>query len=255
MTLKSPPCLLVTRPQGQGQSLCEKLQSAGYGCHHVPVMQIDLPRHSAERDAIHSCFSKLAHYRGLVFVSLNAAEQALPWLASFPLQASHELFAVGQSTADYLQQKLQRRVFFPAQQMDSEGLLALPALQAAQVAGQHYLLLRGEGGRELIASTLQARGASVDSCVLYRRSMAASQGRRLRDLLPQVTVILINSAESLEYFLAMANDSVNKQQYLLVPSERVAQYARSAGFQHIITAANATDTAILEAVRRAFPAD
>ena len=45
---------------------------------------------------------------------------------------------------------------FTAAKADSEGLLADPAF--ADVAGRRILIVRGVGGRELLARSLRARG-------------------------------------------------------------------------------------------------
>ena len=50
---------------------------------------------------------------------------------------------------------------------DSEGLIALAALQ--NVARKNVLIIRGDGGRELIAEKLSDRGASVHYFESYRR--------------------------------------------------------------------------------------
>jgi uroporphyrinogen-III synthase len=50
---------------------------------------------------------------------------------------------------------------------DSEGLLALPQLQV--VAQRRIVLVKGPGGRELIADTLRERGAEVIEFNCYRR--------------------------------------------------------------------------------------
>ncbi|WP_275576186.1 uroporphyrinogen-III synthase [Aquitalea magnusonii] len=58
-------------------------------------------------------------------------------------------------------------ILFPTAGSDSEALLALP--QLADVAGQHWLIVRGQGGRALLADTLCARGAQVSLAEVYQR--------------------------------------------------------------------------------------
>ena len=55
----------------------------------------------------------------------------------------------------------------PAQGMNTEALLKLPELH--QIDGQRFLILRGVGGRETLATQLRARGAHVDYAECYRR--------------------------------------------------------------------------------------
>ncbi|MCV5388272.1 uroporphyrinogen-III synthase, partial [Escherichia coli] len=74
--------------------------------------------------------------------------------ASWPKQAVD--LAVGQKTAHYLSKCTQQKVHYP-EVSDSEHLLRLPALQ--NVEQQQVLILRGNGGRELIKDALVRRGA------------------------------------------------------------------------------------------------
>jgi uroporphyrinogen-III synthase len=247
--------LLVTRPLSQGQSLCEQLQARGFVVHHVPVMEIEALQDAASIARNESCFARLEKYHGIIVVSLNAAEQSLPWFARYPLSSKQAVFSVGKTTADFLQRSSifdKSTVLYPEQQMDSEGLLALSGLTQESVKGRHFLLLRGEGGRELIAQTLTARGAIVDSCELYRRFIPVQNAPRLQACLPAIDGIVINSGESLENFLSLAGDINVAGKVLVVPGSRVAEAARRAGFQHIIVAANATDAAILDVMPVAF---
>ncbi|WP_412841263.1 uroporphyrinogen-III synthase, partial [Aeromonas dhakensis] len=74
-----------------------------------------------------------------------------------------DYFAVGQASADAFS-----AVGITAacpEDPRSEGLLALPGLQ--QVNGKRVLILRGNGGRDLIARTLASRGALVHYCAAY----------------------------------------------------------------------------------------
>lgn len=248
--------ILVTRPLSQGEALCRQLQQRGFATRHVPVMTVSPLQDAESITRIHTCFSRLNDYHGLIVVSLNAAEQALFWLACFPVHQPLHWFSVGKTTAQFLQNSLALKngasIIYPHERMDSEGLLALPALQADQVKGQHFLLLRGKGGRELIANTLTERGAHVSSCELYHRLFPEQNARLLQEAIQAADSIIINSGESLENFLRLAGSSSAFGKTLVVPGERVAQIARQAGFQHIIVAANATDEATLDAIHAAF---
>lgn len=244
--------VLVTRPEPQGNSLCEELRTRGYQVEHVPVMATEALQDAVSCERIRNCFERLSDYDACVVVSLNAAEQALTQWMRYPL-SGQAVYSVGKSTADFLQRsELWRNrapVIYPAQKMDSEGLLALVELSPECVAGKRFLILRGEGGRELIAETLRERGARVESCELYRRILPSEKCRALQAALPGSDILVINSAESLQNFLTMAGKVAVSEKTLVVPGVRVADAARAAGFHHIIVAANATDAAIVEALR------
>ena len=74
------------------------------------------------------------------------------------LALTQPLLAVGATTASALERSCGRPVVAPADQR-SEGVLALPQLQ--DVAGRDIVIVRGNGGRELIKQGLLARGAKA----------------------------------------------------------------------------------------------
>jgi uroporphyrinogen-III synthase len=97
-----------------------------------------------------------------------------------------------------------RNIAMPTNSFDSEGLLALPELQAVQ--HQHLMIVRGEGGRDLIASTLQQRGAHIHIAECYRRQ-ALQHNTELLDRSWQqhaFSAVLLTSSEAMRYFLQLA---------------------------------------------------
>jgi uroporphyrinogen-III synthase len=257
--------VLVTRPRSQAVALCALLRARGFTVTQVPVMEITplaAPQQIAQITAV---FSRIASIDALVFVSVNAAEMALPWLTKFPPPQTTHFFAIGKTTAQFFDERWHSTpcsradahsngnpgtTIYPHQEMNSEGLLALPELRAAQVQGKHFLILRGEGGRELIAETLTARGAQVDSISLYRRFVPQENAEALRYALPQADIVLVNSGESLDNLLALSASSRDAllAKTLVLPGQRVARYAQELGFKHILVAENATDEAMVEAL-------
>ena len=83
----------------------------------------------------------------MIFVSTNAVDYAYPLLPD-QLPADVGIAAIGQATAQALDRVGLTPTLVP-ERMDSEGLLALPGLQDIQ--GRRVLILRGNGGRELLA--------------------------------------------------------------------------------------------------------
>jgi len=249
--------ILVTRPMSQGEALCTQLRKLNYSVDHVSVMEVEALSTPEQQMAIEKIFSRITTYHGIILVSINAAEQALPWLKKYPHARTTKILSVGKTTASYYNDNHvhDSRVIYPRQDMSSEGLLAMYELQAEEVRGRRYLILRGMGGRELIAQTLRERGAHVDSCELYSRYLPEKNAAALQKCLPKVDTIIVNSGEALENLLTLAKGSSQEvanealfEKTLVVPGERVAEAARKTGFRHIITAANATDEAVIEAL-------
>ena len=158
--------LLLTRPAEVNPPLAAALDTVGVVTASLPLLEL---QPLAETPEQRSLWLDLDRYAAVLVVSKPAARLGLAALDQYwpqpPLQA---WFAVGAATAAVLED-YGLQVHHP-QREDSEGLLALPALQEALERPEpEVLLLRGEGGRDLLVDTLTARGARVEVLELYRR--------------------------------------------------------------------------------------
>jgi len=246
------PAVLVTRPEGQADDLCERLRSAGFTVTREPLLALEplavLP--PARRRLVEA----LDHFQHCIFISRNAVRFGLPLLSGYwpRWPAGLACYAVGDSTAAALREA-GLSVHTPGQEMTSEGLLALPALQA--VDGQRVLIVKGEGGRQALREALGSRGASVSELACYRRVAPAVDGAALaaRLLRESVQLILISSGEALANLTALLKPRETHKLAditLVVPSPRVAQEAVAAGWRPPVVAANAADDAMLAAAQR-----
>jgi len=242
--------VLVTRPLGQERPLVAALEQAGFQAVHAPLIAIEpLPSPDPVQ---RSLLLDLADTPHVIFVSRNAITHGMAWIEDFwpQLPVGVNWYTVGASSAALLAEH-GIRALQPAAEMTSEGLLALPSLQA--VADQRVLILKGEGGRSLIRETLAQRGARVRELVVYRRTVPAYApgefSARLRDSGCQS--ILISSGEGLDNMVSLLEPeslAAARQLTLVVPGERVAQAAAAAGFPRVAIADNATDEAMVAAV-------
>ena len=133
-----------------------------------------------------------------------AAADALERLHPRPGQA---WFAVGAGTAAALRRAGIAEVSFP-DRMDSEGLLALPAL--ADLRGAEIGFVTAPDGRNLLVPTLAARGARVHRAEVYRRESVALS-RRALDALAQLQApacLLLSSGGALEQVLAQLPEAL-----------------------------------------------
>lgn len=222
---------LLVRPSSGDSQLQELLRSAGAQVSHHPVMQLEPLEAAPARIA-----ALLAHAEagGLaLFVSRTAATIALQLAPSWPEAGRY--FAVGQSTAALLR-AAGLSVAAPTAAQTSEGLLALPELRT--LAGQRAEIVAGEGGRQLIAEQLAARGAQVARCELYRR-LADGRGQQLaRTALGECDLLLAHSGGLLE----LLEPCADKPALLVVPSERVAILAKRLGYRRVAVALSAAAT-------------
>lgn len=243
----------VTRPARQNDALLHQFRLAGATASAIPLLAIDPLDTPAERARIARQLGQLAQCDFAILISQNAATQALQALAEHGLSWPSPVpaYAVGSATAALLRQH--GIGCTSPERMDSEGLLALPALQA--VAGQRALIFRGCGGRETLAQVLRERGATVDYCELYRRKLpgaaSAAWAQWLQALGEQPALVCINSRETLDHLRVVDPGAPSRHNLtLLVPGERVARAAAQAGFPQLLVAPDATDASTIDTAIR-----
>lgn len=245
--------VLVTRPAGDAaDTLCAAVQAKGCEAHHQPLLELHgLPQISATQRQL---LLDLDRYEHVIFISGNAVQFGMALVDDFWPQLPDGLhwYAIGDATAAGLA-RFGIKAVTPGTVMSSEGLLAVDELR--DVTGQRVLIVKGEGGRDALRQTLTERGAKVDELACYRRSLPALAPGELAMKISDwmIDVILLSSGEGLANFLLLLSPSESstvKNIGVIVPSARVAQMARDAGFDHIVTADNASDVAMLHALQQ-----
>ncbi|MDZ7803512.1 uroporphyrinogen-III synthase [Thiohalophilus sp.] len=223
--------VVITRPPHQSADLQQQLEQAGARPLLFPLLAIDQP---ADPAAAQQALSRLREYDLLIFISPNAVQHALVLLPD-GLPNNLPLACVGRGTARALQQAAGRSPeLLPQQGHDSEALLALPALQQPQIRNKRVLIVRGEGGREKLATSLRARGAQVGYAEVYRRVKPANDPETLLGPLRrgEIDIISLSSSEALDNLLEMGKSEQETLQHtpLVVFHQRIADAARQRGF-------------------------
>jgi uroporphyrinogen-III synthase len=242
--------IAITRPLHQGDSLVSRLRAQGADATTIPLLTIAPLVEAAQVEAAKAQLQALDRVDIAIFVSRNAAEQLLQALAAQAVDWPNTItsIAVGSPTAQFLNDN--GIVAISPARMDSEGMLALPALQTAQ--GKHCVIFRGIGGRETTAQTLRARGATVGYCELYQRVLPASAQDLWQSWINSGHThkwACINSVETLHNLLQIDPQAATRANLtLVVPGERVTEYARRAGFSRIHTAVDATDHQMFQTI-------
>lgn len=235
--------ILVARPAAQSGRLLTLLADASWQGQPFPVMDIQpLP------DALAHLPQQAALADWLFFVSPSAIDIAWPVLQQQPRNA--RLACVGQASARRLARLSGQDILFPTAGSDSEALLALP--QLADVAGQRWLIVRGLGGRALLADTLRQRGADVTLAEVYQRVDGTPDWGLLDNGLPDAMVI--TSSEMVEQLFRLAGPArAGTLQCLLycVPHPRIAQRLQALGASRIVTT-RADDEALVAGLREWF---
>ena len=229
--------VLLTRPIQQQQTLSDAIASRGGRATQLPLIEIKSLQETTSIQALKSKIQGLDNYHILIFVSTNAVRYAATWIndywSRFPVGIC--VVGIGPTTAQAISEQISRDVIHSPTGMTSEDLLELPQLK--QVDGKRIGIFRGQGGRELLAEELTARGGEVDYLEVYQRLPIHYNSRdfcrRLRS--DSVNVLTVTSAESLTKLAAALGD--NKEELglipLLVPSARLLQQAEQSGFSHV----------------------
>jgi uroporphyrinogen-III synthase len=233
----------------QADNLCALIEQSGGIPIRFPVLDI-IPAELNEK--IKSILNALQHYQWLFFVSTNAVNFALRANnGKIDIPQHVDIVAVGQATAKALRNAGLNVDLVPEQGFNTEAILSMPQLQTLN--GQSCLIVRGHGGRELLAQTLEERGAQVYYLELYRRIMPEIDTGPVERLLHQnkLDVITITSGEALKNLLKMLDSSVHHQLLatpLAVISQRIRQLAIELGFKQVFVSEQPADTALVKAI-------
>lgn len=227
--------VLVTRPQQQAQRFMARIAELGGESWWLPGLEIVPP---TDAQGFIQVVNDLSRFDWLLFISPTAVEQAWPAIAERGgLPQGVRIAAVGRGTGRELAERGVQEVIMPEDKADSESLLALPQLRA--MAGLKVAIFRGEGGRTLLADTLQARGAEVSHAVCYRRVLprvdvtpvlkAWCEGR-----IHALTAFSSDSLDGLFALLPAQQRALPANTPLFVPHPRIAEHARTLGLSQII---------------------
>ena len=230
MTVAQPlagKTIVITRPKQQSAAICQRLLALGAQVIEFPLIAIEPP---VNEDLYLTQIKRLADYDCVIFTSRNAVDRGLEPLEKLfageslkQLLGKAKIAAVGKQTAAAIEQKGITVSIVPNTTFNSEALLEHPALR--EIAAQRIAIIRGEGGRDLLRSTLAARGAVVEYVDVYRRVCPAD------DLLPLVkfqahggvSIIALTSVEGLINLFALGTgESWLGKATLLVGSQRIA---------------------------------
>ncbi len=237
--------ILNTRPVHQAQELSLLIKKAGGQTLPFPVLEIRAVKVDSE----------IPSFDRIIFISRNAVEFGLPVLGG--RLKSQVIYTVGATSAAKLHEQGFEDIEYPEKDTTSEGLLSLPSLQTDVIHGQTILIVRGQGGRELLADTLRQRGATVCYLETYRRGRPQSDPTLLLQNLDQqlIQAVVVTSGEGLENMISMIPDGYQQKLIgipLVVIGQRMLQKAQTLGFYECQTSKNASDAGILQTLIDTF---
>jgi uroporphyrinogen-III synthase len=235
--------ILVTRPEQQAASLCAEIERLGGSAVRFPTIAIE-PVAALAAD---EC--DLA-----VFTSINAVAHGSHLL---PATGSSRVAAIGRATAQALNEAKIKVDYVPQAGFTSEALLAHPELKLTP--GMRALIVKGEGGRELLQQSFESSGLSVQIREVYRRVRPVLEAS-IRDAYEiewaanGVDAVALTSVATLEHLWEMLTErgrQLVRAMDAVVASPRIAEAALAAGIQgEVIIAAGADDASMLGALAR-----
>ena len=235
--------VLSLRPASQQAAVARAIAARGGNSLALPGIALEaMPGARPALQAALAC-------RRVIFTSPAAVEfaDALLPLSSARIDVA---LAVGSGTARALAARGVVAVQPPSDAMRSEGVLALRELAEGDDA---VGLVTAPGGRDVIAPALRARGVPVSVAAVYRRVAPAWNAEAIDALVASrpPRAVLLTSGEALEHVLAALPAAARTPllaSVAVASSERLAQAARAAGFEHTLVAASPVTDALLDAL-------
>lgn len=237
--------VMVTRPAHQAEAISRQLSMRGAHVIRFPTIAIrDLSQNPAQLETAR----RAADYQLLVFISANAVEYGMRALSKAGVDPGtlRAVAAIGPSTARQLHAHGIKARACPAQ-ASSEALLKLDVVRRMQSPAR-ALIVRGQGGKEILAHGLRRQGVRVDYLEAYVREKPAAQPSAWRDA---PDLIMVTSQDSLQNLFAMTEEdkrmALLKTPVLLGSRSMLALHARLGFSAPAIVAQSPLDADMLTA--------
>lgn len=224
--------ILVTRPRSQAQRLARLIEAAGGRAELFPAIEIaDVPPPAA--------LARLHEFDLAIFVSPTAVAKAMPQVRAWP--PALRVAAVGSGTRRELAKHGIADVIAPASGADSEALLATPQLGAhlGDLAGKRIAILRGDGGRALLADTFVERGAQVEYITCYRRLAPRPPAHGWKP--GELAAVTVSSSQGLDNLFEVLDRELLRATPMFVPHVRIAERARGLAVREVVLAGHSDE--------------
>ena len=238
--------VVITRPRRQAEPLAAAVAALGRTPVILPLLDI---APCEDQAVLARVLAGLHGYALVAFVSPNAVDAAFAHIERWPDGVAAAIVGEGSRAA------LARhgvdddtcRIHCPPDPARSDSEHLLQALDLDAIAGRRVLVVRGDGGRELLPDALRAAGCTVETVAAYRRAVPPLDEARaavLRTLLAGANDWIITSSEALRGLAGWAreldsaivtpsNVAKLQQQHLIVPHARIAETAWALGFTDV----------------------
>ena len=224
--------IAITRPIDQAKKLSALIGEAGGTPILFPLIEITP---LADYGQFETVISDINDYDWAIFISSNAVQNGMPRLLKQGIPPNLKFAAIGPVTASELQSFGVKDVLIPKVRFDSESLLALPEM--TNVFSKKILIVRGVGGRDVLAETLKARGAQVTFAECYQRINPQTDCNLLTQLWAEkkLHAVVVTSSEAMRHLLDLAGSSDwLKHVTLFVNHARIAELPLQLGLEVLI---------------------
>jgi uroporphyrinogen-III synthase len=155
--------------------------------------------------------------------------------------------SLGAGTASVLAGYHLTTALMPEKKFTSESFVNLP--EFFEISQKKILLIRGMGGKTLLAETLQSRHAHLFHAIVYKRELPPDKTQELSRIFQQkIDAIVSTSEENLANLWKIAAESDKpklRATPLLVISENMVALAEKLGFSTLILTDNPQDETIV----------
>jgi uroporphyrinogen-III synthase len=255
--------VVITRPRQQAEPLARAVAALGRTPVLLPLLEIS-PLPEQGQGELRRVLHDLASYALVAFVSPNAIEAAFAHIRRWPESVDIAVVGEGSRAALAKHGVLDGgvRIHSPADPARSDSEHLQQVLDLARLAGRRVLVVRGEGGRELMPDALRGAGAAVETVAAYRRalpSLTPELAAQLADLLARPNDWIITSSEALRGLASLVDRLASaelqhqlqhqlRQQHLIVPHARIHETACALGFTRL-TLTGSGDERLLAALQ------
>ncbi len=224
--------IAITRPINQAKKLTQCIHEAGGSTISFPLIEI---APLTDYTTFEKVIQKVDNIDWLLFISSNAVQNSMPRLIKTGLPDTLRFAAIGPKTAQELGSFGINEVLIPEGRFDSESFLALPEMLDMQ--GKSVMIVRGVGGRDVLANTLKSRGANVTFAECYQRVNPQTDCDILAKAYAnnQLQSIIVTSSEAMRYLLNLAgNADWLKNITICVNHARIAEAPLNLGLNVVV---------------------
>lgn len=242
--------ILVTRPAGQAEALCNLLRERGLTPVAVPTVAID---RASSAKALDAMLERLEGADWLVITSANGADALSERMSATDrvLPSSLRVAAVGPATAEALWS-----AGLSVDRVPAAYLTVAIADSLGEIAGRRIVLARADAATPALSRALARHGAQVEEVVAYRTIEGPPDSRdRLRVALEGLDGIAFTSSSTVRGLLRLAS-AAEGDRARRVPAFCIgpvtAATAREYGFNVPVVAREHTAPALARAIADAL---